>query len=267
MQTANYPNSARDRRQQAIAPREVNCCNAPSRACHAFAVRSLHRLGDWGTVGTLNAHEKPLDKNDAPTSDPESEQTVEQLTAERDQLQHELASLRQENAHLWTLALEDPLTGLANRRALAEAWAHEASRSQRYGYACSVIAADLDRFKEVNDQYGHDAGDRVLIAIARLFTANVRTHDIVARVGGEEFTIILGRADLPDALAVAERILTAVATADLVPAPGTCTLSVGLACSRLTPHGDMLQAADRALYEAKVQGRNRVVVWPGPLTT
>jgi len=261
-----YPNNDADRREQAFVPRDVNCCNTPSRACHAFAVRSLHRLEKRGMGGTLNAHEKPLDKGDAPSSGRENEQTVEQLTAERDQLQHELASLRQENAHLWTLALEDPLTGLANRRGLAEAWAHEAARSQRYGYACSVIAADLDRFKQVNDRYGHDAGDRVLVAIARLFTAHVRTHDIVARVGGEEFTIILGHADLPDALAVAERVCTAVATADLVPAPGTCTLSVGLACSRLTPHADMLQAADRALYEAKLQGRNRVAVWPGPLT-
>jgi diguanylate cyclase len=244
---------------------DVNGNTTPSRPCHAFAVRSLQRNEEQRVVRTLNAHEKPVDKNAPPASGSETERTVEQLTAERDQLQHELASLRQENAHLWTLALEDPLTGLANRRALAEAWAHEAARSQRYGYACSVIAADLDHFKHINDRYGHDAGDRVLVAIARLFTANVRTHDIVARVGGEEFTIILARADLPDALAVAGRVCNAVATADLVPAPDSCTLSVGLACSRLTPHADMLQAADRALYNAKIQGRNRVAFWPGHL--
>lgn len=215
----------------------------------------------------VDAREQASDIGEGPSSGASDDPTLEQVKAERDQLVHELASLRQENAHLWALALEDPLTGLANRRALAEAWAHETARSRRHGYACSVIAADLDRFKQVNDRFGHDTGDRVLVAIARLLTANVRTDDVVARVGGEEFTIILAHAELAEALSVAQRICTAVATADLVPAPSACTLSVGLACSRLTPHADMLQAADRALYDAKLLGRNRVVVWPGPLTS
>ena len=191
---------------------------------------------------------------------------VQYLRAERDQLQGDLAALREEYAHVWALAREDPLTRLANRRTLACVWAQEVARSRRYGYPCSVIATDLDHFKQVNDRYGHAAGDQVLVTVARLLVASVRTEDLVARVGGEEFTILLPHADLPDALAVAERVRQAVAAADFTPVPGGCTLSAGLACSERTPNTMLLQAADRALYQAKAQGRDRVAVWSGPLT-
>lgn len=178
-------------------------------------------------------------------------------------LQRTVELLRRENGLLRALALEDPLTGLANRRALMEVWAHEAAQSRRHGYPCSVLAADLDRFKQVNDRYGHAVGDRVLATVAHLLTTTVRAEDVVARVGGEEFTIVLPHADLLDALAVAERVRRAVAAADLAPYPGPCTLSAGLACSRRTPHHALLRAADRALYAAKARGRDRVVVWEG----
>jgi diguanylate cyclase (GGDEF)-like protein len=191
---------------------------------------------------------------------------VRQLRAERNDLRRHVADLQQQNARLWALALEDPLTGLANRRGLAAVWAHELARSRRYGYPCSVIALDLDRFKRVNDAGGHDAGDRMLRLVARLLAAGVRGEDLVARTGGEEFTIILPRADLAVALAVAERVRQAVAAVHPAPDLGPCTLSAGVACSRLTPHAALLQAADRALYRAKANGRDRVEVWPGPLS-
>jgi len=99
--------------------------------------------------------------------------------------------------------------------------------------------------------------------VASVLTATVRAEDFVARVGGEEFTILLPQADLPAALAVAERLRVAVAAIDLSPGPAGCTLSIGLACSRLTPLPALLLAADRALYQAKAHGRDRVEVWPG----
>lgn len=191
---------------------------------------------------------------------------VQQLRAERDDLRRRLADLQQQNARLWALALEDPLTGLANRRGLAAVWAHELARSRRYGYPCSVIALDLDRFKRVNDAGGHDAGDRMLRLVARLLAAGVRAEDLVARTGGEEFTIILPHADLAVARAVAERVRRAVAAAQPAADLGPCTLSAGIACSRLTPHAALLPAADRALYRAKANGRDRIEVWSGPLS-
>ncbi len=102
--------------------------------------------------------------------------------------------------------------------------------------------------------------------MASVLTATVRGEDFVARLGGEEFTIILPHAALPDALAVAERLRAAVAAADLSPLPAPCTLSIGLACSRLTPLPALPQAADQALYQAKALGRNRLALWPDPLT-
>ena len=178
----------------------------------------------------------------------------------------DLARLRQDNAALWSLALADPLTGLANRRALDLVWTQEVARAGRQGYSCCVLAVDLDHFKQINDRYGHAVGDRVLCTVASVLTATVRGEDFVARLGGEEFTIILPHAALPDALAVAERLRAAVAAADLSPLPAPCTLSIGLACSRLTPLPALPQAADRALYQAKALGRNRLALWPGPLT-
>ncbi|HEY8741876.1 MAG TPA: GGDEF domain-containing protein [Chloroflexota bacterium] len=220
--------------------------------------------------GTTGEHEQPRD--DIAARQVQVAETARlaaalgEVTAQRDDLQRQLAKVRQQNAQLWALALEDPLTGLANRRGLAAVWAHELARSRRYGYPCSVIALDLDRFKLVNDAYGHDEGDRVLCRAARQLTAAVRADDLVARTGGEEFTIILSRADLTAALAVAERVRQALAVADLAPDLGACTFSAGVACSRLTPHAALLPAADRALYRAKANGRDRVEVWPGPLS-
>lgn len=221
--------------------------------------------------GTAGADGQRRDDGDARRGAPDAElarlaAALAEVTAEREDLQRQLAELRRQNARLWTLALEDPLTGLANRRGLAAVWAHELARSLRHGYPCCVIALDLDRFKRVNDAGGHEAGDRMLRQVARLLAAGVRAEDLVARTGGEEFTIILPHADLGVAVAVAERVRHAVAAAHSAPDLGACTLSAGVACSRQTPHAALLQAADRALYRAKANGRDRTEVWSGPLS-
>jgi len=123
------------------------------------------------------------------------------------------------------------LTGLANRRGLAGSWQHEQARAQRYGYPCSVLAIDLDQFKQINDRCGHLTGDRVLGAVARLLLASVRAEDLVARVGGDEFLVLLPQADHLTAQTIAERVQTALGQLDAPADPGGWTLSIGIACS------------------------------------
>ncbi|HEY8745404.1 MAG TPA: GGDEF domain-containing protein [Chloroflexota bacterium] len=176
-------------------------------------------------------------------------------------LQREIEALRLENAGLQTLADTDPLTGLANRRGLAGSWQHEQARAQRYGYPCSVLAIDLDQFKQINDRCGHLTGDRVLGAVARLLLASVRAEDLVARVGGDEFLVLLPQADHLTAQTIAERVQTALGQPDAPADPGGWTLSIGIACSPPTPRHSLFTAADRALYRAKERGRNQIASW------
>ncbi len=161
---------------------------------------------------------------------------------------------------LQDLAHHDTLTGLPNRLDLLERLPLRLNRAHP-GSALAVLFCDVDKFKLVNDQYGHDVGDDVLREVARRMTATVRSNDYVARLGGDEFVILLDRVrDIQQAASVAEKIREAV----LAPNPvGRCTaratLSIGVA---LALNGDdaqrVLTAADRALYRAKDAGRNRV---------
>ena len=183
--------------------------------------------------------------------------------SERERLHREIAALQRENAALAACAATDPLTGLANRRGLAIAWQHEQARCQRHGAPCSVLAADLDHFKQLNDARGHLAGDQVLRTVARVLVASVRAQDLVVRMGGDEFLVLLPEADLATATAIAERVQTALRQAALPSRPGGCTLSSGVACSPPTPYQELFAAADRALYRAKQQGRQRSARWDG----
>lgn len=152
-------------------------------------------------------------------------------------------------------ALSDPLTGLANRRALDDClrdW-------QLLGKPFAVISMDLDHFKQVSDNFGHDAGDKVLTAFARLLRQNCRDRDIACRVGGEEFILLLPLTSLADATDVAQRIRRSMAALD-VPPVGCTTLSLGVVC--WSPEDDIeatFKEADACLYRAKQAGRNKVV--------
>jgi diguanylate cyclase (GGDEF)-like protein len=149
------------------------------------------------------------------------------------------------------LAFRDPMTGLWNRRALDHRLAALADAGRPVP---PTVMVDIDHFKRVNDQYGHEAGDRVLAAVAQAISNNVRECDFTARYGGDEFAVLLYGASQKVARQVAERIRTAVADSLELPV----TVSIGIA----KPTGDRrlsLLAADRALYEAKRAGRNRVV--------
>jgi diguanylate cyclase (GGDEF)-like protein len=155
----------------------------------------------------------------------------------------------------------DPLTGLANRRAFEEELAREVARAVRAGAPLAVVALDVDRFKAVNDRHGHAAGDAVLRELAARACAGVRAGDLAARIGGEEFALLLPGAALPDALELAERVRAAIAAASVDVGGTPLAVTVSLGCAALAPGeppAALLARADARLYEAKRDGRNRV---------
>jgi diguanylate cyclase (GGDEF)-like protein len=171
------------------------------------------------------------------------------------------AELQAANARLMTLAAVDPLSGLANRRGFDDALASEAARSLRYGRPLSLVVADLDDFKGVNDTHGHAAGDEVIRRVARVLSDNARAADLVARYGGEEFAVLLPETGAREALRLAERMRAAVAEISVPAAARPITASFGVATldAGVSPAA-LLSAADEALYEAKAAGRNRAVL-------
>ena len=159
-------------------------------------------------------------------------------------------------------ALTDALTGLANRRALLERGAEAVAEAARRGRPIAVVAFDLDRFKDINDRFGHPVGDAVLIAFAVAVRATLRPTDIAGRLGGEEFAVVLPDASAADAAAVTERLMAAFrAYSAAVDGCGEgCTTSAGVAASLAGRLGieQLLSAADRALYAAKRDGGDRI---------
>lgn len=172
-------------------------------------------------------------------------------------------ALRSANDQLELLSTTDALTGVANRRRFDMALAAEWTRSLGTAEPITLIMADVDHFKQYNDDYGHLAGDACLVEISRLLTDSARDTDLLCRYGGEEFAAILPRADLEAAVAVAERMRRAVAGARLphTLSGGMVTVSVGVAstiASTKSQRSELLANADAALYEAKHAGRNCV---------
>ena len=158
-------------------------------------------------------------------------------------------------------AAVDALTGLATFRVLRDRLATETARSSRTGETFVVLFVDLDNFKLVNDSFGHEAGNEVLRGTARECSALIRTTDLAARYGGDEFVLVLVRTGLPGATAVAQKVRAQVeALGRRMGYPdGLVTVSIGVAEARVGPEQeDVLVAADRALYRAKQLGRNRV---------
>lgn len=157
------------------------------------------------------------------------------------------------------LARTDPLTGLHNRRSFLESGARRLARSLRQARPVCVLMIDVDHFKEINDQRGHDAGDEVLQSVASALTHGLRPGDLCGRLGGEEFGCLLIDCESVQGREAAERLRNAIQT-NL----GGLTVSVGVACTTDIPAAidlrRMLVAADRALYASKDEGRNRVTL-------
>ncbi len=159
-------------------------------------------------------------------------------------------------------SLTDPLTGIANRRSFFANGERLLMRAARAGQPTALLMFDLDRFKTINDRFGHHTGDAVLTAFCRLAAAKLRPTDLFGRIGGEEFAMLLPDTDEQEAFRLAERLRTALATTPCIVGGRalTTTVSIGVAIS----HGEgcdldaLLEAADAALYRAKLAGRNCV---------
>jgi diguanylate cyclase (GGDEF)-like protein len=161
----------------------------------------------------------------------------------------------------------DDLTGLFNRTYLEAIMATECELATKISYPLAVAFIDLDHFKAINDQYGHQAGDTVLIHCARLLLQNTRHSDITARYGGEEFVVVLPGTPRQGAQRVCERMLQSLRDTPCALADGgeiVATASIGLAIfedsKTINNVHDLLHTADRALYEAKSRGRNQLVI-------
>ena len=190
--------------------------------------------------------------------------TVLELNRDYADAQLELAQtnlkLQQREAQITAMSLTDQLTGTGNRRRLEQALSQEINRTERTQEGFCVIMADLDHFKRINDKHGHETGDKVLAAFGDLLRRQVRPMDIVTRFGGEEFVVLLPSTRLEQAVTVAERIRTALASMIIEPLPTAVTVSLGVAEIAPGETGDaLLRRVDKALYEAKAAGRNRVV--------
>jgi diguanylate cyclase (GGDEF)-like protein len=170
-----------------------------------------------------------------------------------------LVRLRHAHAVAAVIARSDELTGLGNRRGIEEALERAASQARRHGDSLVALLVDLDHFKLINDRFGHHTGDDALRAAAAQLTATIRTEDIAARWGGEEFLVLLPRTTLEDAVVVAERVRVAIAQASVAP-DVVLTASIGVAAYDGDDIDAMLRDADHALYAAKAAGRDRVIV-------
>lgn len=151
------------------------------------------------------------------------------------------------------LSLYDPLTGLANRRMIDITLETHMARANRYNDLFCLIILDIDHFKQYNDNFGHDEGDRILVALSSYLKENVRDTDLAARFGGEEFILIISEIGLKDIYKIAERHL------ELIYKRVGITVSMGVAEYRNNQTaGELIKAADKALYRAKENGRNRI---------
>ena len=181
---------------------------------------------------------------------------VSDITARK----HAEESLTDANATINRLIREDPLTGLANRRALEERIIPAMSYARRWEQPLSIIMADLDRFKNVNDKHGHLTGDQVLVSFAQRLQISCRIEDLLVRFGGEEFILLLPNTELAQAATLAERLREQAEHATLpVPEPVTASFGVTLFVPEDTKDS-FISRADQAMYLAKANGRNRVEV-------
>jgi len=210
----------------------------------------VHLLGGvWGAVLVANPARRPLADG------------TQDRVARVAEIVAVAVSHAEARRDLEARAVTDTLTGVANRRLFQERLSAEVRRALRHRRDLSLVIFDVDRFKRINDTYGHPVGDRVLVEVSRRIGQQVRPGELVARVGGEEFAWILPEAAAGGAFLAAERARAAV-SAEPIEGVGTVTISAGV-CDLALAGGvedDLLQLADRALYHAKSHGRNLCVV-------
>jgi diguanylate cyclase (GGDEF)-like protein len=181
-------------------------------------------------------------------------------------LAHEVEARKALEVELRVQATTDPLTGVYNRRRFLELGEYELARDQRHPRGLSLLALDLDHFKQVNDTYGHAAGDATLVRFVQACSANLRAMDTIGRTGGEEFSVLLPETPLDAAMALAEKIRREVQDCSMQAPDGAFRVTVSIGAAQLEAEENfqaLMARADLLLYGAKHAGRNRVHAWPG----
>ena len=207
------------------------------------------------TLGVLALHSSTLDA--FRETDLQSLESVADICATSIQNAHYVERVKQ-------LAYLDGLTGIFNRRFFELRIMEEIERARRYGNGLSVVMADIDQFKRLNDEFGHLLGDEVLRQVSSVFNQQLRKIDVVCRYGGEEFGILLTQTDAEHAAGVTEKLRRMVETWQFPGVPRTVTVSAGVAAfpEHGTTRDELVRAADNGLYAAKQAGRNCVRVAP-----
>lgn len=228
------------------------------RHCEIWRQGDTYRIRDLGATNRTRVNEQPITETGLADGD---HVTVGESILKF--ISHSSVEARY-HEEVYQLATHDALTELYNRRHFIELVDKEIARAQRHGRPLVMCFIDVDLFKPVNDKYGHVAGDGVLRQLAAVVRSFVRGEDSAARIGGEEFAVLLPESDVPAARAFAERLREAVADSVFVLAgePQRITISIGIAAMDpdRAERSALMQAADGALYRAKNEGRNRVCV-------
>jgi diguanylate cyclase (GGDEF)-like protein len=226
--------------------------------CEIWRDGDAYRIRDLGATNRTRVNEQPISESLLADGD--------HVTLGESILKFISHSSVEAHYHeeVYQLATHDALTELYNRRHFTDLVDKEIARAQRHGRPLVMCIIDVDLFKPVNDRYGHAAGDGVLRQLAAVVRSFVRGEDIAARIGGEEFAVLLPESDVPAAWSFAERLREAVAASEFLLAgePHRITISIGIAAMdpARAERSALMQAADTALYRAKDEGRNRVCV-------
>jgi diguanylate cyclase (GGDEF)-like protein len=175
------------------------------------------------------------------------------------------AELKERAGQFEQLSVTDALTGLLNRRYMQERLLEETKRSNRHGYPMSFMMIDVDEFKSYNDNYGHPAGDEALKLVGNVIRETLRSADVAARFGGEEFAILLPQTTSNEARMIADRIRTNIENTKFPHRTVTISIGVSSCSAELCQDADLVSAADKALYRAKRSGRNRVLAFEDEL--
>lgn len=191
------------------------------------------------------------------------------LRRRNEQLQQVNGQLESSNRLLRQMAERDPLTGLSNRRHFDELLGRRRAEAQRYRYDLACMMIDVDNFKQINDELGHKAGDRILVLVAGILRAQLRAADLAARYGGDEFVVLLPHSTALDACTLARRIAHQFRhdVAQIVPDSLHCSLSIGIHAvhaDRLAAGSELIERADQAMLEAKQSGKGCVVLSAEP---
>jgi len=231
---------------------------------HATVVRELvvPTLRSGRVVSILGVGNKPIDYNE---QDVELVAYIADLVWSIVEQKRADDQIRLLNSQLERMAMTDELTGLTNRRSFFLQGVQEITKAQNYQTPFSLLMLDLDEFKSINDRFGHETGDKMLQCIANTLLENIRKIDLLARLGGEEFSVMLPDTGAADAAHLAERLRLAVdeTCLSIEGQEMKVTVSIGVASYNkdVASLNDLLRKADAAMYQAKNQGKNRVVSW------